>query len=213
MKKIGVFIVMAAVAVSAMGQYEGSWTWEVADGDTGLTIGGRDFDITQWGPLSNPDSIGVLSDLTITALSLHLWSVNTDRTGGIMYFALYDADQTQLLDSKWVTDGQGWRWSSAFTTVDAHNSAVNYTGSMNLLETNGLELTEGQTYTLQVWAMTYGSPTGDQWYNNQENGGGRYAASFTYNTSTDPEVIPEPATMSLLGLGAMAMVMRRKRRK
>ena len=50
----------------------------------------------------------------------------------------------------------------------------------------------------------WGDVGGDSWLN---NGGANYSANFNV------QAVPEPATMSLLGLGALAMVLRRKIRK
>lgn len=58
------------------------------------------------------------------------------------------------------------------------------------------------THTIDIYySATDGSTTV---YDN--NGGGNYHATYT-------QAIPEPATMSLLGLGALAMVLRRKMSK
>ena len=60
------------------------------------------------------------------------------------------------------------------------------------------------SYNLTVWAKSWGLGVGDSWLT---NGGANYVADLNISA------IPEPATMSLLGLGALAMVIRRKIRK
>ena len=59
-------------------------------------------------------------------------------------------------------------------------------------------------YTVDVWFIGE-RPDNSRIYDN--NGGNDYSADFTV------AAIPEPATMSLLGLGALAMVLRRKMSK
>ncbi len=59
-------------------------------------------------------------------------------------------------------------------------------------------------YTVAIWLNATRDGDTTQW---DSNGGNNYVAAF------ETQAIPEPATMSLLGLGALAMVLRRKIRK
>ena len=215
MKKILAFVMIVGLAVSAMGQITDDYGWWIStpDGDVGLTIGGQSFDFTQWGGSGAASELGTLTDLTITGLSVHLWANDGGQTGGNMFFALYDSEGTQLLANSWAGP-DGFHWNDpaydAYQSISGSDGAVNFTGSIDLLAANGATLVDGERYTLALWAKTYGGD-GEKWYSNQEGAGGaNYEGMFTYNSGT---VIPEPATMSLLGLGALAMVLRRKLRK
>jgi PEP-CTERM motif len=67
----------------------------------------------------------------------------------------------------------------------------------------GSGLTSAGDHTVAVWFHI--NDNGSDVYDN--NGGANWTADFS------TAAVPEPATMSLLGLGALAMVLRRKMRK
>ena len=113
------------------------------------------------------------------------WSYN------LMGYCVKDGD-TKVIDDSYVS----------LTTTDIYDysfKAQNYPGISVAL--NGL--TDEKQYKLEVW---FGGPD-DKW-----DGGNNYVATFTKGAAPTPAV-PEPATMSLLGLGALALALRRKLRK
>ena len=116
----------------------------------------------------------------------------------------------------WSYDLMNWKVT---TTADPEEAAI-ISGKVNLGTTEIYDdsfktkndgvavadfstLTDNESYKLQVW---YGI-SGDNESVWDSNNSANYVASFTKTA------VPEPATMSLLGLGALAMVLRRKLRK
>ena len=193
MKKLAVFAVAALVAAAALADY--GWY------DDSISIGSYTGAFNNWS--GNPDSptdLGVFSDLTISSVSFNVWSDANDRGGANMYFRVYD-DNGQV-----GTDQDIWLGASTRIAGD-HDFSISYSTPVDLADAVGLNMEEGKSYYVDMWAKTYGD-SGDEWYS---NGGANYHAKFQY--SAQSPAVPEPATMSLLGLGALAMVLRRKLRK
>ena len=92
------------------------------------------------------------------------------------------------------------------TSLGGNDYIGEWTGSQNIL--GAASYNDSQTYYGQFWANNEGTTDGTYWLNNN-NDPENYQATFTY----DAPAVPESATMSLLGLGALAMVLRRKIRK
>lgn len=202
MKKFAILAIVALVAGSAFAQ-----GWWLATGQTGVTIGGNNFDITAWSTdADNGTDLGTLTSLTLSAASLSYWrnqdpSYQDDNTGMNLYFNLYDASGNKLNDS--AVDV--WLGGGSYVSNSEHDYAINSTSlNADLLDTS--TLTDGATYGVEMWAKIYGN-SGDTYINGGE-GAPNYHASFTYSASSG--AVPEPATMSLLGLGALALVLRRK---
>ena len=192
MKKLAVFAVAVVLAASAFADY--GWY------DGAMSIGGVNTDFTTWSTSSDsPTDLGIVSDLTISSIAFNVWSDANDRGGANMYFRIWDGGASQVGD-----DQDLWLGASTFIAGSTHDYAISWTGTEDLAAATGLTLESGKTYYVDMWAKTYGD-SGDEWYSGDN--GSNYHAQMT------TPAVPEPATMSLLGLGALAMVLRRKLRK
>ncbi len=229
MKKIIVFALMAGFAVSAMGQalFLGGLA------GNGLTMGGQNLRFPYWNSVQEqvdtdprgdpvfdtvagdgtPTDIGILTDLTITALTCGAYFEGTAETF-TMYFKLYDEGNNQILDESWSTTG--WVVDGPFATWTGADfyKLPSYSGvPVDLLAPNGLVLNSDAQYTLEIWAKMTGAGGDIEYHNYDFNNDNNFTATFTYGGGEAPAAVPEPATMSLLGLGALAVALRRKLRK
>jgi len=197
MKKLLVALTIGLIAVSAMAQLGTTYGWW----ETYFTIAGQQFDITTWSTDSNNGTdLGVLNlagfVFSVSAVNGNIWSQAQDRAGANFFFNTFINEQQDANNADWHV--------GAVTHVSGNDyTLANTAGSGDIGST---VLQNGDVVGIDMWAKTYGT-SGDEWYS---AGGNNYHAFFTVG---DPTPIPEPATMGLLGLGALAMVIRRKMSK
>jgi len=195
MKKILAFALVAMVAGSAFAA--GGW-WEEY---IWLSINGGESEQYQLGTggagiaLDGAD-LGSLYSLTLTDISIKYWNEARDRTGGNLFWQIFDGVETNP-----IVGPSSIAWTQ--TARGGNDYIGEWSGSQSLL--GSATYNESQTYYIQFWANNEGTTDGTYWLNNN-NDPQNYQATFTY----DAPAVPEPATMSLLGLGALAMVIRRK---
>ena len=185
MKKLLLFALVAMFAVSAMADVGWYSDYVIASVDGGADQYFWIGDDPSWGTEFDGYDFGVVGTLEIGA-DMRYWSDTQDRDGGAMY---------------WVTDG-GTTPNEVIWT-QTYLGGNDYQGIATVDNDVADGLGDG-AHTVSVWAKSWGTGQGDSWL---DNSGSFYTADFEVSS------IPEPATMSLLGLGALAMVLRRKIRK
>ena len=204
MKKILVFAMAAMLAGSAFaatGWFNDYFDVSVNGGaastyELGFPSGGT------WDGIS----LGSVYSLTLVDIDMSYWrNAGEDRAGGSFWYQIYeDGNPTPVVLAQEII------WTQTGPSGNDYNGT--WSGSQNML--GAYSYVEDTTYYVQVWAKNWGTegpgtlPGGDTFLNNN-NDPANYEATFTYNAAP----VPEPATMSLLGLGALAMVLRRKMSK
>ncbi len=188
MKKFLMFALVAMFAGAAMAQavsWIGNGAVYVVEEDTWYNAGAN------WGAGGAFDThdFGVLTswNLTLGGQAQTWWDDSASHPATTVEMG-YEVDAT---GANYVS----LPWLSYASNNDTWE---NMTGE-NVVATSGVG---AGNHTVDVWFHA-NDGVNDVW---ESNGGNNYVASFA-------TAIPEPATMSLLGLGALAMVLRRKMSK
>ena len=195
MKKLAVFAVAAVLAVSAFADgglcdsyvYIDGIGWFQGSG-TGDWAGQGSFEGATLGDFDVSSSI-------LLGGQVQAWenngSGNIDWGGGEMTLN-YQIDSLAAQTA-----------SLPYYAYENNNNKFQSGGAQFSQESISLADLSNGSHSLSVW---FTAPSDKGW--NQD---GAYTATFTVSGATP--AVPEPATMSLLGLGALAMVLRRKLRK
>ena len=201
MKKLLAFALvamMAGVSFGAWGFYDADRSWVVLDDGSGPA--GYSLWDSGAGTFQGAD-LGTF-DLTMNSFTLTEFNTKTykngssDVTGTEYFYTIYTG--TRPVSPTFTSLGGGW-----LSDLGGGNQTWGATGlTVDLLA----GLSAGTSYTLEIYGLITGTDPVDTLYDNNNAAAANYTATF----DTAPAAIPEPATMSLLGLGALAMVLRRK---
>ena len=191
MKKFITAIAVALVAASAFAQ-SANWignSYIVANGDWYNGSG-------EGNPAFNNADLGEIFSLTLAGQIQSYGDNSASENPAFINYSIVDTEISGNGELTWYTYKAENNWFESSNPI--------------MIDISGLA--DGN-YQLAVWfnKPTDNTQAPDYWGGNiyDSNDGDNYVASFTKVAAP----VPEPATMSLLGLGALAMVIRRKLRK
>ena len=213
MKKLMIALAIVAVASVAQAELLATWTFSggassMAANSSAANIGqvtfgeltrvnlgtsstsANQFAANNWTAAANGISlsVNVASGYEIASATIAVGGLNGSNTGaGTLQWSL-GIGGTDV----------GTAWTVAFSSANSVAAPVNF-GTLSGNNTLFLRSTGGQVAT----------PTASP----AATGASRLLNSLTMDGTIQSTAIPEPATMSLLGLGALAMVLRRKMSK
>ncbi len=200
---------LAIVAIAATAQAELLATWNTADNSGAVTL---------------PVGTGVVvSDLSLfnatkTTSTTDIWGQNGTHNGGGFQFSIESITAGSFISGATIASsltgsGTGPRQMDWYINSDAVSgqSIVRTVTTVVAFDNTLGDLYSGDVVSLRanLDAGSVRSGAADP----VQSGGSVRLISTAMTLNGDIQAIPEPATMSLLGLGALAMVLRRKMKK
>lgn len=227
MKKLITALAILAVASVAQAEMVASWTAAAANnlnnGAVAATSSGYSFSMVSAGGFNGTSAP---AGFTFAVAGASAADANAAYTGNEYIYFTWDTDYTLAIDSAsalytrgaaGATSAQwgtiiGGTWSSIGTAITTIPTATPTTST--LPQTTTFTSVSGLTSGQLGLAVYGGSGTGaTDWFRLDSRPSATPQVALSLDGTMTPTGVPEPATMSLLGLGALAMVLRRKMSK
>ena len=212
MKKL--LIALAILAVASVAQAELLASWVTADGSGTVTAGDNAGVVVS--------DLSLYGDATATGTS-SVWGMRSLTTGGglqftvssIMAGAVTGVIKNAVIAGGYTGSATGpnvLNWYVGSTLVDTIDRGMAQGGNFGAGDGGDLgTINSGDVVSLR--ADTTGGTVRSGTAETFSNTGGTFYINKAMTLNGDISAVPEPATMSLLGLGALAMVLRRKMSK
>ena len=200
MKKLAILAIAALVAGSAFAGATGVGDSYISVNNSWYRGSGTDDWQGSAANAFNGYDLGTLTSLTLGG-QLTIWTEENASGWGASWAGDemgYRIEENKDNGAVMVNDTP-INMTSLAMPEDKYFRVENYPG----VDVSLSNLTDNESYKLVVW---FGG------VDNKWDSGNNFVATFTKGASA-PSDVPEPATMSLLGLGALALVLRRKLRK